>query len=119
MAARLAMVTARRRNHFAPGRVSGDGKIEGKGMFHKKTKVDDSSKRLGVALLAAALILVVAAPHAPAQKARGRKLKTRSASTAPQVSKEDAKKMTEAASQSRANLLSASSAYRDSLEKLL
>jgi len=88
-------------------------------MFHKKTKVDDSSKRLGVALLAAALILVVAAPHAPAQKARGRKLKTRSASTAPQVSKEDAKKMTEAASQSRANLLSASSAYRESLEKLL
>lgn len=88
-------------------------------MFHKKPKVDDSSKRLGVALLAAALILVVAAPHAPAQKAGGRKLKTRSASAAPQVSKEDAKKMTEAASQSRANLLSASSAYRESLEKLL
>ncbi len=88
-------------------------------MFHKKPKVDDSSKRLGGALLAATLILVVAAPHAPAQKTGGRKLKTRSSSTAPQVSKEDAKKLAEAAGQSRANLLSASSAYRESLEKLL
>jgi hypothetical protein len=94
------------------------GKIEGKGMLHKKPKVDDSSKRRGVALFAVTLILVVA-PHASAQKAGGRKLKTRSANAAPQVSKEDAKKLAEAASQSRANLLSASNAYRESLEKLL
>jgi hypothetical protein len=38
---------------------------------------------------------------------------------APQVSKGEAKKLAEVARQSRANLLSASSAYRESLEKLI
>src|SRR5262249_19686460 len=37
----------------------------------------------------------------------------------PQVSEEETKKLADAASQSRANLLSASNAYRESLEKLL
>lgn len=78
-----------------------------------------SLRRRNVALLAVALILIVAAPPAPAQKAAGRKSKNRSVKETPQVSKEDAKKLADAASQSRANLLSASNAYRESLEKLL
>src|SRR5262245_37758809 len=95
-------------------------------MLHKKTKVDDSLKRrggaltrCGVALLSVTFIMAAAAPHALAQKAAMRKTKTRSVNATPQVSKEDAKKLAEAASQSRANLLSASNAYRESLEKLL
>ncbi|HEU0179988.1 MAG TPA: hypothetical protein VFV58_37615 [Blastocatellia bacterium] len=88
-------------------------------MFHQKPKVDNSSSRRGVALLAVTFILIIAAPHAPAQKAAGRKSKTRTTKATPQVSNEDAKKLAEAASQSRANLLSASNAYRSSLEKLL
>jgi len=119
MAAWLAMVTTRRRNYFALSRVSGDGKIEGKVMFHKKPKVDNGLRRHGVTLLAVIFILIIAAPHAPAQKTAGRKTKTRSRNATPQVSKEDAKKLAEAASQSRANLLNASNAYRESLEKLL
>ncbi len=66
----------------------------------------------GVALLAA----IVIAPHVRAQKA-GRKPKADSANA--QAPKEDPKKLAEAASQSRANLLSASAAYRASLENLL
>ena len=92
-------------------------------MFHKKpkekSKADNSLWRRGVALLAVTFILIIAAPHAPAQKAAGRKPKTRSARATPQASKEEAKNLDEAASQSRANLLSASNAYRESLEKLL
>ena len=68
---------------------------------------------------AALLVLIVVAPHTWAQKTAGRKPKTRSAKETTQGSKEDAKKLAEAASQSRANLLGASSAYRESLEKLL
>src|SRR5689334_10151291 len=47
MVARLAMVTARRRNHFAPIRVSGDGEVRGsnRNMFYKKLKVDNESGR--------------------------------------------------------------------------
>jgi len=88
-------------------------------MFHWKPKVGDSSLRHGVALLAVTFILAAAAPQALAQKAARRKPKTGSAKATPQISNEDAKKLAEAASQSRANLLSASSAYRESLEKLL
>jgi multidrug efflux pump subunit AcrA (membrane-fusion protein) len=75
--------------------------------------------RRGVALLAVTLILTAAAPRAMAQKGAARKPKTGSAKATPQISKEDMKKLAETASQSRANLLSASSAYRESLEKLL
>ena len=88
-------------------------------MFHRKPKVDNSSLRRGVTLLAVTFILAAAAPQALAQKAARRKPKTGSAKATPQISKEDAKKLVEAASQSRANLLSASNAYRESLEKLL
>jgi hypothetical protein len=75
--------------------------------------------RCGVALLAVAFILIITAPHAPAQKAAGRKSKVKSANATRRISKEETKKLAEAASQSRADLLSASSAYRASLEKLL
>src|SRR5262249_19178553 len=68
---------------------------------------------------AALLVLIMVTPHAWAQKTAGRKPKTRSAKETRQSSKEDAKKLAEVASQSRANLLSASNAYRESLEKLL
>src|SRR6266498_2119517 len=68
---------------------------------------------------AALLVLIIVTPHTWAQKTAGRKPKTGSAKASPQASKEDAKKLAEAASQSRANLLSASNAYRESLEKLL
>jgi multidrug efflux pump subunit AcrA (membrane-fusion protein) len=88
-------------------------------MFHRKPIVDNSSLRRGVALLAVTFILIAAAPRAMAQKGAARKPKTGSAKATPQISKEDMKKLAEAASQSRANLLSASSAYRESLEKLL
>ena len=88
-------------------------------MFHRKPIVDNSSLLRGVALLAVTLILTAAAPRAMAQKGAARKPKTGSAKATPQISKEDMKKLAEAASQSRANLLSASSAYRESLEKLL
>jgi hypothetical protein len=88
-------------------------------MFHRKPIVDNSSLRRGVALLAVTLILTAAAPRAMAQKGAARKPKTGSAKATPQISKEDMKKLAETASQSRANLLSASSAYRESLEKLL
>jgi hypothetical protein len=119
MVVRLAMVTIRRRNHFAPGGVSGDVEIR-KGMLHKKTEVDNSLKRRGGAvLLVVTFTLAAGAPYAMAQKAARRKPKTGSAKATPQVSQDDAKKLAEAASQSRANLLSASNAYRESLEKLL
>src|SRR5215510_5121542 len=68
---------------------------------------------------AALLVLIIVTPHTWAQKTAGRKPKTGSAKATPQASKEDAKKLAEAASQSRANLLSASTAYRESLEILL
>jgi hypothetical protein len=68
---------------------------------------------------AALLVLIIVTPQTWAQKPAGRKSKTGSAKATPQTSKEDAKKLAEAASQSRANLLSASTAYRESLEKLL
>jgi hypothetical protein len=88
-------------------------------MFHRKPIVDNSSLRRGVALLAVTLILTAAAPRAMAQKGAARKPKTGSAKATPRISKEDMKKLAETASQSRANLLSASNAYRESLEKLL
>jgi hypothetical protein len=88
-------------------------------MFHRKSIVDNISLRRGVALLAMTFILTAAAPRAMAQKGAARKPKTGSAKATPQISKEDMKKLAEAASQSRANLLSASNAYRESLEKLL
>jgi hypothetical protein len=88
-------------------------------MFHRKPKVDNSSLRRGVALLAVTFILAAAAPRAMAQKGARRKPKAEATKATPQISKEDMKKLAEAASQSRANLLSASSAYRESLEKLL
>jgi len=68
---------------------------------------------------AALLVLIIVTPQTWAQKTAGRKPKTGSAKASPQASKEDAKKLAEAASQSRANLLSASNAYRESLEKLI
>jgi hypothetical protein len=71
---------------------------------------------------AALLVLAMIAPDAAAQKT-GRKRasspKTQSKIVTPQVSEEETEKLAEAASQSRANLLSASNAYRESLEKLL
>jgi hypothetical protein len=93
-------------------------------MFHKKLeekpKVNSGNRRRrSVALLAVTFILITAAPQSSAQKATGRKTKTKSAPATPQSSKEEAKNLSEAASQSRANLLNASSAYRASLEKLL
>jgi flagellar motility protein MotE (MotC chaperone) len=89
---------------------------EKEGMFHKERGVDNSSMLIhcGVALLA----LVIVTPHTLAQKAP-RKPKAKSANATPKVSKEEAKELAEAASQSRANLLSASSDYRASLENLL
>jgi hypothetical protein len=74
--------------------------------------------RCSVALLA----LMMIAPDAAAQKA-GRKRasspKTQSKVVTSQVSEGETKKLAEAASQSRANLLSASNTYRESLERLL
>jgi hypothetical protein len=99
-------------------------KIEGKVMFHRKTKVDSSSSRRAVALLAVALILIGAAAPAMSQKPSGRKPKAGTARATPKSSKkesakEDAKTLDEAAKESRAHLLSASKDYRASLEKLL
>ena len=78
--------------------------------------------RRAVALFALAIILIIVAPYAPAL-GQGRKRapapKTKSPKIVPQVSEEETKQLAEAASQSRANLLSASKAYRESLEKLL
>ncbi len=82
--------------------------------------------RCGVALLALTFVLIITAPQAAAQKA-GRKRapapKTKAPDTtpqvSPQVSEEETKRLAEAASQSRANLLSASDAYRQSLETLV
>ncbi|HEY7184097.1 MAG TPA: hypothetical protein VIC84_21870 [Blastocatellia bacterium] len=101
-------------------------------MFHQKSKekprVDNNLRRYGAALLAVTFILTAAAPRATAQKSAGRKPRARSAQATPQTSKEnakeedtkaDAKSLAEAAKESRANLLSASNAYRASLEKLL
>jgi hypothetical protein len=110
---------------------------KGKVMFHQKSKADSSSRPGAVTLLAVTFILliglpIVGAPHAMAQKAAGRKnkAKTKSARVTPQTSnkekekeedakKEEPKNLAEAARESRANLLSASNAYRASLEKLL
>jgi hypothetical protein len=132
MAAWLAMLTALRRNYFALSRVSDDGKIEGKVMFHRKSKekpkVDNDSRRYGATLLAVIFILIAAAQYTAAQKSAGRKPRAGSAQATPQTSKEnakeenakaDAKSLAEAAKESRANLLNASNAYRESLEKLL
>src|SRR5215475_6334099 len=88
-------------------------------MFHKKSKIDNRSRRRRVALLAVIFISTLVAPDAPAQKAAKRKPKTRSAIATQQSSQEDAKKLAEAAKESRANLISASNAYRASLEALL
>jgi hypothetical protein len=91
------------------------------GMFHKKPEVSNKPRRSAAALIrcgVALLALIIITPHAWAQKAT-RKPKTKPAKAAPQVSEEETKKLAEAASQSRANLLSASNAYRESLEKLL
>ncbi|MGH9755683.1 MAG: hypothetical protein ACREA2_23115 [Blastocatellia bacterium] len=98
-------------------------------MFYKKTTGPYPKRRqagslsdilrCGVALLALTFILIGAASHAPAQKTAGRKAKAKSANATPRVSEEEAKKLAEAASQSRANLLNASSDYRASLEQLL
>jgi hypothetical protein len=91
-------------------------------MFHKKqkekSKVDNGSRR-DVVALAVTFILGAVAPQSLAQKAAGRKTKTRSTRATPQSPKEETKNLAEVASQSRANLLSASNAYRASLEKLL
>jgi hypothetical protein len=100
-------------------------KIEGKVMFHQKTKVDSNSSRRAVALLAVTLILIGAATPAMSQKTAGRKPGAGSARGTPKTSKkeeakkEDAKSLDEAAKESRALLLSASKDYRASLEKLL
>jgi hypothetical protein len=90
--------------------------MKGEGMFRKEQGVGNSSTLIhcGVTLLA----LIIGASHTWAQKAP-RKPKAKPAKANPQVTKEDAKKLAEAASQSRADLLSASSDYRASLEKLL
>jgi hypothetical protein len=88
-------------------------------MFHKKSKIDDRSRRRRVALLAVIFISAVVAPDAPAQKAAKRKPKTKPAIATQQGSQEEAKKLAEAAKESRANLISASNAYRASLEALL
>src|SRR5262249_51125668 len=81
--------------------------------------------RNAVGALGLSFILILAAPHASAQKA-GRKRATKSKpksqdtqGTAPQVPEEETKKLADVASESRANLLSASQAYRESLEHLL
>ncbi len=78
--------------------------------------------RCGAGLLALSFIFIISAPPAAAQKA-GRKRpsssKTKSRVEIPQVSEEEAKKLAETASQSRANLLSASKDYLESLENLL
>jgi len=103
---------------FRPGRRIRRWGIS-KGMFHNRAKEGNSSLRRGVALLAVTFILAAASSHAMAQKGARRKPKTGAAKATPRISNEDAKKLAEAASQSRANLLSASSAYRESLEKLL
>jgi hypothetical protein len=99
-------------------------------MFHRKpkekSKVSDS-RRYGVLLLAVTFILIAAAPPSQAQKAARRKTRTRTAGATPQspkpekeeAKKEDPKNLAEAARESRANLLNASTAYRESLEKLL
>ncbi len=67
-------------------------------------------------------VLIITAPYATAQKS-GRKRapapKTKPAQTAPRVSEEETKNLTDAASESRAKLVTASDAYRESLEKLL
>jgi hypothetical protein len=75
-----------------------------------------------VPLLALTFVLIITAPHASAQKSvrkRAPAPKAKSPKTTPQVSKEETKKLADAASESRAKLLSASTAYRESLEKLL
>lgn len=72
--------------------------------------------------LGALIALTVIAPHAAAQKAghrRGAAPKVKPQIVNPQLSEEESKRLAEAASQSRANLLSASNAYRESLERLL
>ncbi|HKQ72529.1 MAG TPA: hypothetical protein VJ810_02300 [Blastocatellia bacterium] len=79
-----------------------------------------------VPLLSLTFVLIVTAPQATAQKS-GRKRapapKTKSPKTSPQttpqVSELETKKLADAASESRANLLKASNAYRESLEKLI
>jgi hypothetical protein len=91
-------------------------------MFHKKLREKskiDNGRRSGVALLVATFILGVVATQSLAQKAAARKTKTRSTRATQQSPKEEAPSLSEVASQSRANLLSASTAYRASLEKLL
>jgi hypothetical protein len=80
---------------------------------HSKTII-----RCSAILLALALV----APGAVAQKPKRKRAAapaTRSQTPAPQVTEEEKRELAEAASQSRANLLEASNAYRESLEKLL
>src|SRR5262249_41513292 len=78
--------------------------------------------RCCIALTALTFILIITAPHVSAQKSGRRRApapKTKAPNTTPQVSREETKKLAEAASESRSNLLSASNAYRESLENLL
>jgi hypothetical protein len=88
-------------------------------------KIRDLQKlisRYAAGTLGLSLILTLAAPHAAAQKP-GRKRasapKTKSQDMDPQVAEEGSKKLADAASESRAKLLNASTAYRESLESLL
>ncbi|MBO0863287.1 MAG: hypothetical protein J2P21_33305 [Chloracidobacterium sp.] len=96
-------------------------------MFYQKSKeqprIDNNSRRYLTALLVLSFILIAAAPRAEAQKSAGRKTRAGSTQASPQTSKENSKEdvnnLAETAKESRANLLSASNAYRESLEKLL
>ena len=94
----------------------------GKDRMEKHSNQSKALTRCAVGLLALTFILIIVAPHAPAL-GQGRKRasapKTKPPNTVPQISEEETKQLVEAASQSRANLLSASKVYRESLEKLL
>lgn len=85
-------------------------------------KMPGISSKAIIQCAVALLALSIIAPHAAAQKT-GRKRaiapKAQPQIAPPQVSEEETKKLAEAASQSRANLLNASNAYRESLEKLI
>lgn len=85
-------------------------------------RMSGNSSKAIIQCAVALLALSIIAPHAAAQKT-GRKRapvpKAQPRTETPQVSEEETKKLAEAASQSRANLLNASSAYRESLEKLI
>jgi hypothetical protein len=81
--------------------------------------------QFAVGALGLSFILTLAAPQVSAQKpTRKRAPRTRTQATTPQISpdetkQDETKKLADAASESRTNLLNASSAYRESLENLL